>query len=294
MASVLVVDDDDGTRNSYGRFLDLAGYETATAATGRAGVDLALARGFDVHLIDHRLPDISGVEAVRELRLNRVAGHMIIVTAFPTMETSFSAARVGADGYVPGPLFGDDIVGLVSRAIAGLPLVRAAVHGDIEDIARAEDIRALARRLCALARLGTETVQLMAVALALRGALADSSAVGLQPYPAPVPPNVAAIIRCIGAHVTARDLPLATHVAAELGIDSTDIGALLELHTGASYREWRRLLRLRGAIQELAETSEHVAQVAFHHGYEHDSQFVRDFHDAFGLTPGRFRRLVTR
>jgi hypothetical protein len=46
---VLVIDDHEGTRNTYSRFLVRAGYETATAATGRVGVDLALARAFDVH-----------------------------------------------------------------------------------------------------------------------------------------------------------------------------------------------------------------------------------------------------
>ena len=294
MASVLVVDDDDGTRDSYERFLHLAGYETATAATGRAGVELALARTFDVHLIDLRLPDMSGVDVLRALKLNGAGGRTVIVTAFPTLDTSFDAATAGADGYVAGPLYGDDIVDLVSLAIAGLASARPTVHSDIEDVARAENVRALARRLCALARLGTEPVQLMAVALALRGALADSSVSGLQAYPLPVPPNVAAIIRCIGVHVTARDLPRATHIAAELGIDSSAIGDLLDRHTGAGYREWRRLLRLRGAIEELAETSEQVSQIAFAIGYEYPSQFDRDFREALGLTPGQFRRLVTR
>lgn len=294
MASVLVVDDDDGTRDSYERFLHLAGYETATAATGRAGVDLALARTFDVHVIDLRLQDMSGVEVVRTLRRRSVAGRIVIVTAFPTIDTSFAAATVGADSYVAGPLYGDDIVELVARTIAGLAPPLAAVHSDLDDGARAENVRALARRLCALARLGTEPVQLMAVALAMRGALADPSALGPQAYPVAVPREVAAIIQCIGAHVAARELPLTTHVAAELGIDSTEIGELLDRHTGAGYREWRRLLRLRGAIQELAETSEQVSQIAFAIGYESLSQFDRDFRAAFGLTPGQFREHVTR
>jgi CheY-like chemotaxis protein len=290
MASVLVIDDDDGTRDTYVRVLHLAGYETASAGNGRAGVRLALAGAFDLHLIDLRLPDMSGVDVVRELKLNRVAGRMVIVTAFPAVDTSFDAAAVGADGYVAGPLFGDDVVALVGRAIAGLAPVRATLNTDVENV------RALARRVCALARLGSEPLELMAAALALRKAVADPSTAGLVQDRAPsgdVPHNVLTIVRYVDAHVTARELPRETDVTAEVGIDATDIGELLERHTGAGYREWRRLLRLRGAIAELAETSEHVAQIAFHIGYEHESQFVRDFHETFGLTPGQFRRLVT-
>jgi DNA-binding response OmpR family regulator len=65
MASVLVVDDHEGTRDTYARILQLAGYDAATAATGRAGVDLALVRAFDVHLVDLRLPDMSGIEVLQ-------------------------------------------------------------------------------------------------------------------------------------------------------------------------------------------------------------------------------------
>lgn len=160
MASVLVVDDDDGTRDSYERFLHLAGYETATAATGRAGVDLALARTFDVHLIDLRLQDMSGVEVVRTLRLHRVGGRMVIVTALPTLDTAFAAAAAGADGYVAGPLFGDDVVDIVGRAIAGLVPVRTAVHShgeNFESVETVENIRALARRSCGFAQLGPDS-----------------------------------------------------------------------------------------------------------------------------------------
>jgi DNA-binding response OmpR family regulator len=295
MASVLVIDDDDGTRDTYVRVLHLAGYETASAGNGRAGVRLALAGAFDLHLIDLRLPDMSGVDVVRELKHNRAAGRTVIVTAFPAVDTAFDAAAAGADGYVAGPLFGDDVVDLVGRAIAGLVPVQEAAHFHRQDAENVENVRALARRVCALARLGTEPLELMAAALGLRRALADPSSSVLPENRTPsgdLPRNILTIVQCIDAHVTSKELPRSIDIAVELAIDPTDFGDLLELHTGAGYGEWRRLLRLRGAIGELVETSEHVAQIAFRIGYEHESQFVRDFHEAFGLTPGQFRRLV--
>ena len=58
MASVLIIDDHQGTLDTYSTILRLAGFETATASNGRAGIDLATSRGFDVHLVDLRLPDM--------------------------------------------------------------------------------------------------------------------------------------------------------------------------------------------------------------------------------------------
>ena len=119
MASVLVIDDYDGTLATYSRILRLAGFEVATASNGRAGIELATSRAFDVHLVDLRLPDLSGIEVVREFRLGGVSGRTVIVTAFPAFESAFEAAAVGADGYVDGVLFGDEVVEVVTQALRG-------------------------------------------------------------------------------------------------------------------------------------------------------------------------------
>ncbi len=56
MPSVLIVDDHEGTRASYSALLRLGGFETETADTGKAGIAYAVARPFDVVLVDLRLP----------------------------------------------------------------------------------------------------------------------------------------------------------------------------------------------------------------------------------------------
>jgi DNA-binding response OmpR family regulator len=86
MASVLVIDDNQGTLETYSTVLHFAGYETATALQGRAGIELALCRGFDVHLVDLRLPDMSGLDVVRLLRRQGVSGRVVLVTVFGAFE----------------------------------------------------------------------------------------------------------------------------------------------------------------------------------------------------------------
>lgn len=53
------------------------------------------------------------------LRLCGVASRIVVVTAFPSLDTSFDAGAVGADGYVDGPLFGDEVVSIVDQALKG-------------------------------------------------------------------------------------------------------------------------------------------------------------------------------
>jgi AraC-like DNA-binding protein len=62
---------------------------------------------------------MSGIDVVRELRRLGCSARLIIITAFPTCESSFEASAAGADGYVEGPLFGDDVVDVVERAQTG-------------------------------------------------------------------------------------------------------------------------------------------------------------------------------
>jgi AraC-like DNA-binding protein/ActR/RegA family two-component response regulator len=130
-ASVLIIDDHQSTLDSYSTLLRLAGFETATADTGRSGIALALARRFDVLMIDLRLPDLSGVDIVRQLKGSNVTARMVIVTAFPELESSFDAAAAGADGYVEGPLFGDDVPDVVAQALDGPLPVRHPDRGPV-------------------------------------------------------------------------------------------------------------------------------------------------------------------
>lgn len=118
-AAVLIIDDHEGTRDTFSLLLRGHGFETATAGTGRDGVALALARSFDVILVDLHLPDMRGTEVVRELKQLGVSAPIVIVTSFPELDSSFDAGCVGAAGFVAGPLFGDDVATVVRSAIDG-------------------------------------------------------------------------------------------------------------------------------------------------------------------------------
>ena len=81
-------------------------------------------------------------------------------------------------------------------------------------------------------------------------------------------------------------------VASELGLQPHRVSALLGRELGLSFRELRRAIVMRRAVQMLASGSEHVAQIAYAVGYEHPSPFNRSFLNLFGISPRSYRRLV--
>jgi two-component system, response regulator YesN len=119
MPNVLLIDDCRPTVESFAGILRLNGFTTATADTGHRGIAIASADSFDVILVDLRLPDISGIEVVRQLKGLGISSPVVIITAFPDIESTFDAASVGAAGYIDAPLFGDEIGDVVQQALRG-------------------------------------------------------------------------------------------------------------------------------------------------------------------------------
>lgn len=120
---VLIVDDYETTRDTFVRLLELDGYLAEAVETGNEAIDRATTTDFDVILCDLRLPDISGLEVLSQLKDRGVTSPIIIVTRFPDVESSFEAGARGAAGFIAGMLIGDELSSVVNRAIRGLSLI---------------------------------------------------------------------------------------------------------------------------------------------------------------------------
>lgn len=66
--TVLIVEDHDSTRETVGRYLRAVGYEVVLSATGHEGLDAASRAGPRTVVLDYHLPDMDGLEWLRELR----------------------------------------------------------------------------------------------------------------------------------------------------------------------------------------------------------------------------------
>ena len=97
MYRILVVDDDPAVLSCYGRLLQRAGHAVETAHGGNAALArLSTAAAFDVVIIDYRMPEMDGMEFLRQMRRAGHAPEVILVSAYVTDKVRESAVRMVA------------------------------------------------------------------------------------------------------------------------------------------------------------------------------------------------------
>src|SRR5690606_20852205 len=101
--TVLVVEDDAAIRRGIVDALQFEGYAAREAATGPAGMQLALNSGCDLLLLDLVLPQIDGLEILARVRQIRPTLPVIILTALGEEADRIRGLRLGADDYVVKP-----------------------------------------------------------------------------------------------------------------------------------------------------------------------------------------------
>jgi len=100
---ILVIDDEEAIRESLQTLLELEDWPVETAATAMEGVSALQDGGFDLVLLDLMLPDISGLEALKEIRKFDRSTPVIVLTAYGSVENAVSAIKLGADDFFTKP-----------------------------------------------------------------------------------------------------------------------------------------------------------------------------------------------
>ena len=114
---VLIVDDEKNIRDIFSLLLEEHGYETATAASGGAGVETARAFGPDAVLLDMNLPDMPGLDVLARLKESYPETGIIIVTAYGTIRSAVEATKLGAYAYLEKPVDNEEMLLAVSRIL---------------------------------------------------------------------------------------------------------------------------------------------------------------------------------
>jgi two-component system, NtrC family, response regulator AtoC len=116
LTSILVVDDERGARMALEVPLRLSGYDVVAASGGREALALGQQKRFDVVLTDIYMPDILGLEVVREFRRFSPDTKVIAVTAQGSLDIALQAVEAGAFDFIAKPFNIDEVLALVSRA----------------------------------------------------------------------------------------------------------------------------------------------------------------------------------
>jgi two-component system, cell cycle response regulator CtrA len=113
---VLLIEDDSATARSIELMLKVDNFNVYTTDLGEEGIDLGKIYDYDIILLDLNLPDMSGFEVLRSLRVSRVKTPILILTGLAGIEDRVRGFGFGADDYMTKPFHKDELVARI-RAI---------------------------------------------------------------------------------------------------------------------------------------------------------------------------------
>jgi two-component system, NtrC family, sensor histidine kinase HydH len=129
-ARILVVDDNTALLDNLRQILEEEDYRVATAVSAAAAMEKA-ATGFDVALVDLRLPDASGTALAVQLKDISPGGEIVLLTGFATLETAIGAVRAGAFAYLVKPCSTADLLLTIEQALRQVRL-----HAEKRELSR--------------------------------------------------------------------------------------------------------------------------------------------------------------
>jgi two-component system response regulator FixJ len=118
---VLVVDDDDSIRQAVQRLLNAAGLKNQAYATAEDLLAIGPTTGVVCIVSDFRLPGMSGLDLLTELRRRGPQPPVIVVTAHDAPELRDEAMRRGASAYLAKPFRGKDLLAAIEAASQSAP-----------------------------------------------------------------------------------------------------------------------------------------------------------------------------
>ncbi len=114
---ILVVDDDQSHRIMLRAVLKEEGYHVTEAADGMEAVKAVETEAFDLILMDIRMTQMDGIEALTEIRKNSPLVPVLIMTAYASVKTAVEALKAGAFDYVTKPLDIEELKILIEKAL---------------------------------------------------------------------------------------------------------------------------------------------------------------------------------
>ena len=110
IGKVLIIDDEASLRDTLARILRRAGCETSVAADGYEALSLQKAELFDLVFLDIHLPEMDGLEILKELRQRDARLPVILLTGYGSMQSAVEALRLGATDYLLKPFDPDVLI----------------------------------------------------------------------------------------------------------------------------------------------------------------------------------------
>jgi two-component system cell cycle response regulator CtrA len=114
---VLLIEDDSATAQSIELMLKSESINLYTTELGEEGVDLGKLYDYDIILLDLNLPDMSGFEVLRSLRVSKVETPILILSGIGGVEEKVRGLGFGADDYMTKPFHKDELVARIHAIV---------------------------------------------------------------------------------------------------------------------------------------------------------------------------------
>jgi DNA-binding response OmpR family regulator len=115
--NILVMEDELSMAKGLEMVLSEGGYAVDLAMTGQSALDKFNQMPFDLLVADLRLPDMDGMEVIKEVKASRPETEAIIVTGYPSVSSAVDSAKIGVFDYLRKPFTDDQLVGAVEGAL---------------------------------------------------------------------------------------------------------------------------------------------------------------------------------
>jgi two-component system cell cycle response regulator CtrA len=138
---ILIIEDDEIAASTVELFLRSEGFRTHTETLGEEALEVAKHYEYDAILMDLNLPDMSGVEVLRKLRLSRVTTPVVVLSGQTDMDTKIKCLSAGADDYLVKPANHAELAARL-RAVVRRAKGHAQSIIQIDDLAVNLDIKA--------------------------------------------------------------------------------------------------------------------------------------------------------
>jgi two-component system cell cycle response regulator CtrA len=114
---VLLIEDDSATAQSIELMLKSEGFNVYTTDLGEEGVDLGKIYDYDLILLDLNLPDMSGMDVLRQLRVAKINTPIMILSGTAEIDTKVKSFGGGADDYLTKPFHKDELVARIHAVV---------------------------------------------------------------------------------------------------------------------------------------------------------------------------------
>jgi two-component system cell cycle response regulator CtrA len=114
---VLLIEDDRAMAQSIELMLNSEKFNVYITDLGEEGIDLGKLYDYDIILLDLNLPDVSGYEVLRTLRVSKVATPILILSGLGNIEDKVRGLGFGADDYMTKPFHKDELVARINAIV---------------------------------------------------------------------------------------------------------------------------------------------------------------------------------